>query len=200
MRSKKLCGFSLSVTAILALCAVASAQTGLGPYQQLTTIVIPPNSANGNVGALAGGFDISWFDFSTERFFIADRGTIPGSGQVDIIDAGQSKFLTAIPGFVGARPGAGRSGPDGVIVIPQRNELWVGDGDTTVKVVDLSTNNIVATIDVSGGGGNTRADEIAYDAKDNIFFITIPDGPIPYVAFISTTTRQVLGYYSFMDA
>jgi hypothetical protein len=192
--------FSLFMGGILVLPSAATAQTGLGPYQPLSTIVIPPNSANGNVGGLAGGFDISWFDFSTERFFIADRGTIPGAGQVDIIDAAQAKFLTAIPGFVGARPGAGKSGPDGVIVIPQRNELWVGDGDTTVKVVDLSTNNIVATIDVSGGGGNTRADEIAYDAKDNIFFITIPDGPIPYAAFISTTTRQVLGYYSFMDA
>src|ERR1700730_17149534 len=101
MRSKKLCGFSLSVTAILALCAVASAQTGLGPYQQLTTIVIPPNSANGNVGALAGGFDISWWDFATDRYFIADRGNVAGAGQVDVIDAAQAKYLYAIPGFVG---------------------------------------------------------------------------------------------------
>ena len=200
MKIRKRLTFSPFLAGLLTLSAAALAQTGLGPYQPLTTIVIPPNSANANSGALQGGFDISWFDYSTERFFIADRGTVPGAGQVDVIDAAQAKFLFSIPGFVGARPGAGRSGPDGLIVIPQRNELWVGDGDTTVKVIDLSTNKIVATIDVSGGGGNTRADEIAYDAKDNIFFITVPDGPIPYAAFISTTTRQVLGYYSFMDA
>jgi hypothetical protein len=74
--------FSLFMV-ILVLPAAATTRAGLGPYQPLSTIVIPPNSANGNVGALAGGFDISWFDFSTERFFIADRGTIPGAGQVD---------------------------------------------------------------------------------------------------------------------
>jgi hypothetical protein len=118
--------FSLFMVGILVLPVAATAQTGLGPYQKLSTIVILPNSANGNVAALAGGFDISWFDYSTEMFFIADRGTVPGAGQVDIIDAAQAKFLTAIPGFVGARPGAG--------------------------VVDLSSYKIVAAIDVSRGG------------------------------------------------
>jgi len=56
------------------------------------------------------------------------------------------------------------SGPDGVVVVG--NQVWAGDGDSTVKVIDLKTNKIADTIKT---GGTTRVDEMAYDPKDQIF-------------------------------
>jgi hypothetical protein len=51
-----------------------------------------------------------------------------------------------------------------VVVTFSNRELWAGDGDSTVKVVDLTNNSIVATIST---GGKFRADEMAYDPKDS---------------------------------
>jgi DNA-binding beta-propeller fold protein YncE len=47
----------------------------------------------------------------------------------------------------------------------KRLEVWAGDGDNTVKVVDLETKSVVDTIST---GGNHRADELAYDPVDKI--------------------------------
>ena len=208
MKLTKLFSFSLVVLALLAVAGAASAQTTpTVTYNLVTTIHIPANPDTGNPGDLKGGNDISWFDPATQRYYIADSGPTKGSGQIDVIDAAQLKYLFSIPGFTGRYAGIASSGPTGVIVIPKRQELWTGDGDATTKVIDLTTNKIVSTIDVSSPGtfvGNnglkTRADEIAYDPADGILLITIPDADVPYAAFISVATRQVLGYHLFPEA
>src|ERR1700694_3941830 len=154
MKLTKLFSFSLVVIALLPLPAAALAQTPppTVTYNLVTTIHIPANPATGNPGDLKGGNDISWFDPATERFYIADSGPTKGSGQIDVIDAAQLKYLFSITGFAGRYAGIASSGPTGVIVIPKRQELWTGDGDATTKVIDLTTNKIVATIDVSSPG------------------------------------------------
>jgi hypothetical protein len=81
-------------------------------------------------------------------------------------------------------------GPDGVVAIPQLNQLYVGDGDSTVKVVDLNAKAIVASIPT---GGKCRADELAYDPLDHIIMIANPDDSPPFLTFISTDTQAVLG-------
>jgi len=53
---------------------------------------------------------------------------------------------------------------------------------------------------VSNNGKSTRADEIAYNPADGIFFITVPEADIPYAAFISTRARKVLGCHAFPEA
>ena len=183
----------LLVLMLLALLAVAttSADDKLGPYTQIATI---PNPA-------LASFDISWVDSANGRYYFADRSA---SG-VDVIDAESNSFITTISGFVGNR-GPGISGPDGVVVIHRRGkfgageghdraELWAGDGDSTVKVVDLETNSVVDSIST---GGNHRADELAYDPADKIILIANDaDTPFPFVTFISAETRAVLGRLSY---
>jgi hypothetical protein len=122
----------LFVVALLALLAgaVSFAKEELGPYQLLTTIQIPGN--------LAGGFDISWVDSASERYYLAERTTVKGGGRIDVIDAEHDTFLYSIGGFRGNQGSRFNSGPAGVLVIHKENELWAGDGDSTVKVVDLS--------------------------------------------------------------
>jgi DNA-binding beta-propeller fold protein YncE len=138
----------------------------------------------------AASFDIGWVDRGT--YYLADRGptaTAYGDcgGRVDVIDADDN--LDFICGFVG-NVGGGISGPNGILVIPSVNELWVGDGDSTVKVVDLNTRAIVATIPT---GGTKRADELAYDSvNDRIVVANDADDP-PFLTFIDRASHEVLG-------
>jgi hypothetical protein len=168
-----------------------------GPYTQLTTIAIPN-------GGLAG-FDISWVDTATQTYYLADRTATLGTGRIDVIDAEDDKFLYSIPGFVGNGPSHDVSGPDGVVVIHKRGELgageghdrlelWAGDGDSTVKVVNLETRSIVDSIST---GGMDRADELCYDPTDKIILIANDADMPPFVTFISAETRGVLGRISY---
>jgi DNA-binding beta-propeller fold protein YncE len=89
------------------------------------------------------------------------------------------------------------SGPAGLVVLPDRRELWAGDGDSTVKVIDLQAGTIVAAV---ATGGTKRADKLAYDPIDPLILITNPDDEPPFVTLISTTTRPVMGKIPFPDA
>jgi hypothetical protein len=142
----------------------------------------------------AASFDIGFT--SRGKYYLADRGptaTAYGDcgGRVDIIDTTQNPpaLVGFICGFVGNR-GSGVSGPNGILVIPATNELWAGDGDSTVKVVDLNTNSIVATIPT---GGVKRADELAYDPTDDIILVANDADDVPFLTFIDRSTGNVLG-------
>jgi DNA-binding beta-propeller fold protein YncE len=184
----------LFTVAASALLSSLSAQM-LSDYQLSTTIPIASNLQS---------FDISWIDQGSQRFYLADRGNGNGQGRIDVIDTSRSTFLYSIPtspaetGFAGiltaVTPGCTISGPNGVVAIPLLNQLYVGDGDSTVKVVDLAAKAVVATIPT---GGNCRADELAYDPLDHIIMITNPSDNPPFVTFISTDTQSVLGRYTY---
>jgi hypothetical protein len=206
---QKLFAFSLLAGASLILSVVASAQTPTATYKQLATIAIP--------GGLTS-FDIAWVDSATQRLYLADRGGGKGLGRIDGIDTSSNTFLYSIPttkgeiGFVGV-VGSGRSGPDGVVLVPQLNQLYVGDGDSTVKVVDLAAKAIVATIPtcssappqaalppgslVRCGDTKFRADELNYDPNDRIVMVANPNDNPPFVTFISVDTQAVVGQYVY---
>src|SRR5262249_29204912 len=143
-------------------------------------------------------FDISWLDPTTHLYYLADRS----NASVDVIDVRTALFIGRIPGFIGARTagpnGQGRSGPNGIVVIQPRNQLWAGDGDSTVKVVNLATGSVVNTIST---GGQFRTDEVAWDATDEIFVAVNDAEAPPFFTFISTTPGQaVIGQLQFPDA
>ena len=142
-------------------------------------------------------FDISFVDQKTQRYYLADRS----NKALDIFDAKTNKFLGRVEGFVGAVEVDGKvvnskSGPDGVLVIG--DEAWVGDGDSTLKIVNLKTNKITATI---ATGGKKRLDEMAYDPRDHIFIgVNNADEP-PFATLIATGPgHKILGKISFPDA
>lgn len=175
------------------------AQTPLLPdYQLVATIALDTNLQS---------FDITWIDPGSQRLYLADRGNGPGQGRVAVIDTAQNQFLFNIPqtpaeiGFAGIQtavtPGCTISGPNGVVAIPQKNQLYVGDGDSTVKVIDLSAKAVVAVIQT---GGKCRADELAYDPLDHIIMITNPSDKPAFVTFISADTQQVLGRFTYPAA
>jgi len=197
MQHKNLFKISMFVVAILALSAVASAQVALLPNYTQTTTIVPP-------GGLPAGFDISWVDSANQRYYLADRGATPSPGKkntarIIVVDTQKNQYLYSIPsssaeiGFSGPSPAGApcnQGGPDGVVAIPQLNQLYVGDGDSTVKVIDLAAKAIVASIST---GGKCRADELAYDPLDHIIMIGNPNDSPPFLTFISTDTQAVLG-------
>ena len=167
-------------------------------FKLRATIEIPLADKTVNPLQVFRFFDISWVDEPTERYFIADRS----NAGVDIIDAETNAWVHRFGGFAGQKFHADgtndndHSGPDGVLVIHSANQLWAGDGDSTVKVFDLGTNSHVATISTCGPPGGpkgedpvkcARDDEMAYDPRDHILAVANNAAdPFPFVTLIST--------------
>ena len=193
MKNRGLFVFQFAVVTAMTL-SVCFAQPTPPNYQLLTTIKVP--------GGLAG-FDISWVDPGNQRYYLSDHTATKGTGRIDVVDTDGNALLYTIPqtkneiGFTGTvvgKPGCTVSGPNGVVAIPQLHQLYVGDGDSTVKVVDLEAKAVVAVIPT---GGNCRADELAYDPLDHIIMIANDNDSPPFVTFISTDTQAVLGRYTY---
>jgi DNA-binding beta-propeller fold protein YncE len=172
-------GLVLAATGVL-----AAAPAGAAQLKQVGTIAVP--------GEPLAPFDIGVVDQDSQRYYLADRT----NKSLDIFDAKTDAFLGRVPGFVGQKESNDVSGPDGVVVVG--GEAWVGDGDSTVKVVDLATNKIVATIST---GGKARVDEMAYDPVDHVFAgVNNADDP-PFITLISTgPDRKILAKIEYKDA
>jgi hypothetical protein len=193
MTRTKTIAFPSLLVAGLALCVSATAQNRQLPnYSKIATIPVPGN--------LAGGFDISWVDSASQRYYLAERGTKKGAGKIDVIDTNSNTFLYSIPttqggiGFAGNTGSRFTSGPAGVVAVPQLNQLWAGDGNSTVKVVDLTAKAIIASVST---GGKFRADELAYDSLDHIIMIANANDSPPFLTFISADTLAVLGKITY---
>ena len=174
----------LAGTAILAVGTAFA-----GELKQVGTIEIP--------GEKMTNFDISFIDQATGKFYFADRS----NKSLDIFDTKTDKFVDRVPGFIGVtmkngKPNNDTSGPDGVVLAGK--EIWVGDGDSTIKVVDAATLKIIGTLST---GGKTRLDEMAYDAKDEVFIGVNNAEEPPFATLISTKPEhKVIGKIVFEDA
>jgi hypothetical protein len=153
-----------TTTSVQAACAGPTV-----PNQQtkcLTAVLIPGNPLR--------SFDISWVNPQRGEYYLGDRSNLG----IDVINTSGPTFLRTITGgtatcvgsctFQGIKPGGSNStiavnnnisGPDGVT--SHGKWLYAGDGDSTLKIIDLSIpgpNAIVAAIST---GGSTRVDEMA---------------------------------------
>jgi DNA-binding beta-propeller fold protein YncE len=139
-------------------------------------------------------FDISFVERSGQTYYLADRS----NKAVDFFDASSDTFVTRVAGFVGQKLGDNEhSGPNGVVVVHDQGELWAADGDSTVKVIELATNQIVANIST---GGRARADELSYDQKNKLILVANDADDPPFVTLIDTRSREIVGKISFPDA
>lgn len=163
---------------LLLICAGAQAGPVAAPLTRVATLHVP-----GNPLAV---FDIGFVN-ADGVYALADRS----NGGLDFFNAATGAFLGRATGFVGYSKAGGfdASGPNGVVAVG-RDEFWAGDGNSTVKAVDLRTKKIVASIST---GGRKRTDEMTYDARDRLVVaVNNADDP-PFVSFISTRTRKLVG-------
>src|SRR6516162_10720963 len=119
-----------------------------------TAILIPGNPLQ--------SFDISWVNPDVSEYYLADRA----NAGIDIIDTKKNTFKRTIPGFVGIKFNStntaidnNHSGPDGVV--SHGRWLYAGDGDSTLKVIDLNAPTVSAIKQTIPTGGSTRVDEMA---------------------------------------
>ena len=138
-----------------------------------------------------GAFDISFVDPKKNLYVLADRT----NASIDFFNAQDDTFIGRVGGFQGVvlNPATGAannglSGPDGVTIIGG-TQVWAGDGDSTVKVIDIATFKVIDTI--STGGAN-RCDEMAFDANDHILAVANNADTPPFVTLINTDTHQIL--------
>src|SRR5712692_6183014 len=180
-----LSAIALSIISLGLSSIFVSAHRDDSAYRQIALISIP--------GAPLNSFDISWVDRSSQTYYLADRS----NKGIDILNARNNTFVSRIGGFVGFTGSNETSGPNGVVVVHPRHELWAGDGNSTVKVIDLQTGQIVKSIST---GGTKRADELAFDQKDDVILVANDADETPFVTFISEKDRTVPGHISFPDA
>jgi hypothetical protein len=136
----------------------------------LTAVAIPSSPANKTKGLQS--FDISWVNPDRAEYYLGDRA----NAGVTIVDTKKLTFIRTIGGFKGVVLNAAgtavdnnHSGPDGVV--SHGRWLYAGDGDSTLKVIDLSpssaNNPIKQTIST---GGTTRVDEMALTTDGKLLF------------------------------
>src|SRR5262245_43625084 len=154
-----------------------------------------------------GSFDIGFVDPANGVYLLAVRTT----KSIVVVDTASNKLtaqLTApAPGFAGTAacppppaPPHGANdcaGPDGVLVA-NGNQVWVGDGNSRVWVLDLSgsvINGPISTALDPMTPDPTRADELCHDDNDHIILVANDASePHPFVTFISSTDFGVLGH------
>ena len=125
-------------------------------------------------------FDHAIVDDARRLLFVADRS----NAGVDVFSLRGESFAVTIGGFAGSR------GPNGLALVGDRGEVWAGDGDSTVKVIDEAKQAVVATVKTGGRG---RTDNLAYDARDGVVVAVNDSEPTPFLTFISAADRKILG-------
>jgi DNA-binding beta-propeller fold protein YncE len=167
-----------TVASLSLLPGTALAGSSATSLQRVATLHVP--------GQPLAVFDIGFVN-RLGIYALADRS----NRGLDIFDAATDKYLGRAGGFVGFnKAGGGKvAGPNGVVAVGE-HEFWASDGDSSVKVVDDRTLQVVASIPTRG---KERTDEIAYDPADHLVVaVNNADSP-PFVTFISTGTRKVVG-------
>ncbi len=149
-------------------------------------------------------FDISFVDAEIGLYALGDRT----GNAADVVDTttntlvGQfGKGLFTGPGLCPpAKQPAGANdcaGPDGVLVVDHR-ELWVGDGDSTVKVFELAAGPGAAPTHTISTAGVHRADELCVDPEHQVVLVANnAESPFPFATAISVASHSVIKRITF---
>lgn len=160
----------IAAAAFLAATSAGARAGGGASLQRVDTLSIP--------GKPLTKFDIGFVN-AAGIYAFADRS----NRSLDLFSAQSGRFLGRAMGF-------GSSGPKGVVAVG-RQEFWAGDGNSgTVKVVDVRSHQIVASILTEAG---KVTDELTYDPRDHLVAVVSKHGGPPFLNFISTRSRRLVG-------
>ena len=174
------------------------------------TVTIPGFTPAGGIAS----FDDSFIDPAANQYYVADRV----NAGIDVVSTTSFAFVsTAANGQMnGVKPLASMLGPNGIVPIGG-GLVFTGDGNSTVKVVNVNTGTIVQTVTTANpytgpasstacgtpttGTANARVDEMALDSSDGVV-LAVNDSACPaYGTFFSTTAPyNVIGTVTFLTA
>jgi hypothetical protein len=163
-----------------------------------------------------GAFDISFVDPKIGLYILSDRT----NASVDMLGSEHGHFLGRVghtctaadatlhfcfqgvvlnppvpPATVGTANNS-LSGPDGDVVVGHK-EIWAGDGDSRIKVIDIATKSFITTIST---GGLFRVDEMSYDPQDHILAAANNADTPPFITLFDTNKKTILGQMVFTTA
>jgi len=178
-------------------------------YVLLTTIPVPSNPAGNVQGGAFTGYDIAYFDGTTQLMYLADRS----NASVDIFSAQTNSFVGRVGSFVGIQPQPVNpatvnndiSGPDGVVVanFGGAKQLWAGDGPSLLKGFDLTLPGsppLGGTPINTGAVPATRVDEMAFDPRDHLLLVANNAADPPFATLVDTQTRAIVTKITFNGA
>jgi len=175
-QSKRMAANTIGACALLAMTGPAlSAEAGAkDEVLKLTTAIQIPG-----IPALIS-YDISYADPGLKKYVLAVRN----AKAIAIVDATNNSITLSDPVFAGVAGG----GPNGVWTVSNndtgKTEIWAGDGDSTVKLLDASGKFITAV----STKGAFRADEGCFDPTDQLVVVANNDEmPWPWITFIPTS-------------
>jgi DNA-binding beta-propeller fold protein YncE len=117
---------------------------------------------------------------------------------VVVFDTNTDKYVSRIPGFIGRLKNGDASGPNGVVVVNGGAEVWVSDGDSTIKIIDAKTGTVSETIST---GGKLRANGMAYGEDIGTVIVANSNDDPPFLSFISTAPgHKILGKVPIPDS
>src|SRR6202163_888144 len=142
---------------LCAFCLVATvpARAQTNPPMKLVQTIPLPN--------VEGYFDHMAVDVKGQRLFV------PGEHQrtIEVIDLRTGKVIHTITGFGGD--------PRKIIYLPETNQIWVDDGDSTVKAFNTDTYELVKNIPLTGHELDKDArrvpDNGVYDPATHLFYL-----------------------------
>ena len=152
-------------------------------------------------GKVLGAFDISFVDPKIETYVLADRT----NASVDVFDSEAGEFTTRFGSlcpapapntdfcFQGVKATTSASGPDGVVIVDHK-EIWAGDGDSKMKIIDIATGQFIKTIPT---GGQFRVDEMAFDPRDHLVAAANNADTPPFVTVFDTIGKTAVAKLVF---
>lgn len=182
---------SVRCTAAIFALVVASSLPGQAAETALKTVIPIPNAT------VTNGFyyDGSFVDASRRLYYLGDRS----AKGIDIVDIASNKMIAQITGmFVGQKFNGEKlnnnvSGPNALEMVGT-NELWAGDGDSTIKGIDLDMRVLVAIIPT---GGKARTDFVVHDPDHRVVLATNKNDSPPFVSFINPESRKIIAKLEF---
>jgi hypothetical protein len=183
--TKLLAATSLAAGTVLLLAGGGTARAD----EHLSLVTMIDVGGNG-----LGAFDISFDDPKIDLYVLSDRT----NASIDLVNASTDTFIGRVGGFKGVVTVNGKadndlSGPDGNTIVNDK-QIWAGDGDSTMKVIDIASRQIIDTIST---GGKLRVDEMAYDPRDHLVAAANDADTPPFITFFDTTTDQIVGKVTF---
>jgi hypothetical protein len=154
------------VAATIAL-ALAGQANGAG-LKQVGTIAIPGEPIN--------QYGVLTVDPASGLGYLADKD----NKGVVVFDTKTDKYVSRITGFVGMTKDGNTSGPNGLVVV--NGDLWVSDGDSSIRVIDPKSGVLKARI---ATGGTARANAMAYDPNSQVVIMANSNDEPPFLNLIS---------------
>lgn len=167
--------------------AVARAKDSDAGLRRIDTLHMP--------GRPLTSFDASVVNENGSVYALADRS----NRGVDLFDANSDRFLGRVPGFTGFNPkqGSAFAGPNGIVAVGS-DQIWAGNGNSTVKIIDTASRRVIGTVST---GGTARVDEMTYDSHDHLVIVANNADKPPFLTFISTLgAHKVLGRTTLAQA